>query len=270
MSESFELPPKLMDMHNHLQNDPDGSRLVERMDRNKVQMSVIMSAREVFTSVGTNEHILAAMRKHPGRFVGGVYADPRDGDKAIDTIRRYHDQGMRIVKLLPNFGYYPDDEAFRPFWDAVAGLGMGVLSHCGWLAPLPGVISAAYYSHPGRFEKVIRIYPTIPFILAHFGGIAGYLETVMLTTRTPNTYVDCSPGQGLLVLERGGPMAGAVPPDRMMYGSDSYDLDGLIPRYKDALVAQGYGPHLEKLYYANGRAYLEKIAALQAPSAAGE
>jgi predicted TIM-barrel fold metal-dependent hydrolase len=168
---------------------------------------------------------------------------------------------MRIVKLFPNHGYYPDDEAFRPLWDVVAAKGMGVLSHCGWLHPEPGSSYASYYSHPGRFEKVIRLYPQIPFILAHMGGIAGYLETVMLTTRTPNTFVDCSPGQGLLVLEKGGPMVSAIPADRLLYGNDSYDMDAYLPRYRAALAAQGFGPQFPKVFHDNAKAVLEKIGA---------
>lgn len=75
---------------------------------------------------------------------------------------------------------------------------MTVLSHCGWLdGSGPGVTQepwAACYSHPGRFEKTLRLYPDTVFILAPMGGIAGMLEPVMLTTRTANTFSDCSPG----------------------------------------------------------------------------
>jgi predicted TIM-barrel fold metal-dependent hydrolase len=170
------------------------------------------------------------------------------------------------VKLFPNYGYYPDDEHFAPFFDAVAELNMGVLSHCGWLgeagADMRNERWAAYYSHPGRFEMVVRTHPKTPFIMAHMGGIAGWLETIMLTTRTPNCYVDCSPGQGRLVLDKGGPMAGAVPPTKLLYGADAYNLPQSIPDYAAIMAAQGYGPHFDKIFYSNARGIFEQVGAV--------
>lgn len=249
------LPEKLIDIHNH----PFGTmeRFLELMDRNRVERALLMG---VYNGDCTNEKCLDWMRQKPDRFCGGVFVDPRD-PKAIETIRRYHGEGFRIVKLFPNVGYYPDDEAFLPFWETIANLKMGVLSHCGWLMPTPGMALAAYYSHPGRFEKPIRLFPETIFIFAHFGGIAGYLEAVMLTTRTPNAYVDCTPGQGLLVLQKGGPMASAVPPDRLMWGADGPPN---IAPYVEALGGQGYTPHFEKIFYSNAQHVLRTIGAIPA------
>ena len=260
--EDYPLPEKLIDVHNHGRADSDGSDLVELMDAHNIERAVILGTS--YEGGNCNANILRAVRAHPDRLVGGVFADPRDGQKAIDEIRRYHDEGFRIVKLFPNHGYYPDDEALRGFFDAVAELGMAVLSHCGWLAPKAGADYASYYSHPGRFEKLIRIYPDTIFIMAHMGGIAGFLETVMLTTRTPNTYVDCSPGQGLWALEAAGPIIATVPPGKLMWGCDSYDFEGLLPRYHRALQAIGFGPHFQKIFYDNARGILEKIGAIEA------
>ena len=267
----FPLPPRRIDVHNHLWGDPDGSKLIEIMDRNSVDVTLLMGVPAgLFGAMNTdvpNEQTRKVFGKYPGRFVAGVYVDPRDAD-AIDTVGHYCSEGFRMVKLFPNLGYFPDDDAFIPFWDVVAELGMGVLSHCGWLGDCGPRMSqerwAAYYSHPGRFEKVIRTHPETPFIMAHMGGIAGYLEAVMLTTRTPNTYVDCTPGQGMLVLEKGGLMPGAVPAGKMLYGSDSYDVDGLLQRYHKIFIDQGYGASLEKVFYSNARGIFEKIGAMPA------
>jgi predicted TIM-barrel fold metal-dependent hydrolase len=94
------------------------------------------------------------------------------------------------------------------------------------------------------------------------GGIAGFLEAVMLTTRTPNAYVDCSPGQGLWALEAAGPIVGTIPPEKLLWGADTYDYAGLIPRYRAALAAAGFGEHFEKVFYANARGLLERIGAI--------
>ena len=263
MTEEFALPDRLIDIHNHGRAGEDGSELVELMDAHRIALALVMGVRGDGI-VADNADVLKAVRAHPGRLVGGVFADPREGARAVEEVRRYHGEGFRVVKIFPNHGYYPDDDEVRPFFDAVASLGMAVLSHCGWLSPEPGAEYASYYSHPGRFEKLIRAHPETVFIMAHMGGIAGFLESVMLTTRTPNTYVDCSPGQGLWVLQCAGPLVAAVPPGKLMWGCDGTGFAELIPRYRAALIGAGFGPHLDAIFHDNARSLLERIGAIPA------
>ena len=121
---------------------------------------------------------------------------------------------------------------------------------------------ATYYATPGRFEKVVRTHPDTLFIMAHFGGISGVLESVMLTTRTPNLYVDCSPGQGLWAIETCGAIAGSVPPEKLLWGADCQPTKEFLERYRKALVKLGYGPHLDKIFYSNAKTVYEKMGAL--------
>ena len=261
MSEEFSLPERIIDIHNHLRGDDNGSRLIELMDECSIEMTLIMGSPR--GGEAGNEAVVRACQRYPKRLFGGVYCDPREGRKAIRKLKHYHGEGLHVVKLFPNLGYFPDDEKLRPFWEALAGRNMAVLSHCGWLGGSGEQVSrkswAAYYSHPGRFEKVVRLCPDTIFIMAHMGGIAGLLESVMLTTRTANTYVDCSPGQGLWALEAGGSITGSIPPEKLMWGADGYGQAELIPRYKRALEGLGYGPHLEKVFYANARGIVAKL-----------
>ena len=262
MDDAPPLPERIIDIHNHLRSGWDAGRVVALMDAHHVAMALILGTPG--SPASQNDAVLRAVGEYPDRLVGGAFADPREGRPAIDELRRYHAEGFRVVKLFPNHGYYPDDEAVRPFFDAVAELGMAVLSHCGWLSPKPGAEYASYYSHPGRFEKLIRVYPETVFILAHMGGIAGFLEAVMLTTRTPNAYVDCSPGQGLWALEAAGPIVGTIPPEKLLWGADTYDYAGLIPRYRAALAGAGFAEHFEEIFHANALGLLEKIGAIAA------
>ena len=258
----FALPERIIDVHNHVGAGSDGGELVGLMDAHHLERALVLGVPAEFS--GQNADVLRSVRAHPDRLVAGVFADPREGAQAVEEVRRYHGEGFRVVKLFPNYGYFPDDAGVRPFFEAVAGLKMAVLSHCGWLSPRPGSEYASYYSHPGRFEKLVRAYPETPFIMAHMGGIAGFLEAVMLTTRTPNTYVDCSPGQGLWVLETVPDIAATIPVDKLIWGCDSYDYENLIPRYHAALEGAGFGPHLEKVFCANARELLERIGAIPA------
>jgi predicted TIM-barrel fold metal-dependent hydrolase len=253
------MPKRIIDAHNHLLDEP--ARQLALMDDAGIEAALIMGSPR--TGEKGNRALVKACRKHPHRFIGGAYYDPREGKKAIRKLKRYHGEGLPVVKLFPNLGYFPDDEKVRPFFEKVAGLGMAVLSHCGWLggsgAKMRHEPWAAYYSHPGRFEKVIRLFPETVFIMAHMGGIAGFLESVMLATRTPNTYIDCSPGQGLNVLEFAPHIAGAVPPTKLLWGADSLSFDAFIPRYKKALIGAGFGRHLDKVFHDNAAELFGKL-----------
>jgi len=260
VTKSYRMPKRIIDIHNHLPKDGPEAML-DRMDDARIDVALVMGSPRS-AEVG-NRALVRACHRHPDRFVGGACYDPREGKRALAKLKRYNAEGLRVVKLFPNLGYFPDEAKLRPFWDRVAELGMGVLSHCGWLGGSGDRMTrkpwAAYYSHPGRFEKVVRLYPDTVFILAHFGGIAGVLESVMLTTRTPNVYVDCSPGQGLWAVETCGAVAGTVPPGKLMWGADSQEQKTLIGRYRRALVGLGFGAHLDKVFYSNARGILEKL-----------
>jgi predicted TIM-barrel fold metal-dependent hydrolase len=265
MSEDYSLPTKLIDIHNHIRmdpigtdadGDPNGDRLIGIMDGLNVQRTLVMGV-----TYGHNEKTLAAVKKHPQRFVGGAFADPRDGRRAIDEVRKYHAEGFRFVKLFPNFGYYPDDEQFRPFFDVVAELKMAVLSHCGFLFPGPG--TAVYYSNPGRFEKLMRTYPDTPFIMAHMGGIDAFLQTIMLATRLPNAYADFSPGQGTWVLNVAPAMVATIPANKLMWGSDNYwGIPEQLQANRAALIAANHGPSFEKMFYSNAKELLQRLGAI--------
>jgi len=264
MAKQYRLPKRLIDIHNHLHGDDDGSAMLQRMDAAGIEVTLIMGS--PLRGEEGNRLLVKACRRWPDRYVGGAYYDPREGKTTIRRLKHYNAEGLRIVKLFPNLGYFPDDDALRPFWQTVAELRMGVLSHCGWLGGSGAQMRrdrwAAYYSHPGRFEKVIRACPDTPFIMAHFGGIAGVLESVMLATRTPNTFIDCSPGQGLWAIEACGAIAGSVPPHKLMWGSDVPNPGDALSRYRTALVRLKYGPHLPAIFFDNAAGLLDTLGVL--------
>ena len=255
MSETCAMPERIIDAHDHIDAEGLAGRLTE-MDEAGVELALMMG-----TCTRFNDEVMRCVAQHPDRLIGGAYVDPRHTNRALEELKRWHGEGLRVVKLFPNLGYFPDDDVYRPFFEAIAERKMAVLSHCGWLAPKAGV-TAAYYSHPGRFEKVIRRHSETIFILAHMGGIAGFLEAIMLTTRTPNSYVDTAPGQGTWVLECAGAMAASVPPDRLLWGADGVGLSELIERHRKALVQLGHGPHLQKIFHDNARGIFESIGAI--------
>ena len=259
MANRYPLPKRIIDAHNHVAT-ATCDELLSIMDANRVELALVMGSPNT-----PNEEVLRCVRAHGDRLIGGAYVDPRHINRAVEDVKRWQGEGFRLIKLFPNLGYYPDEDYVQPMFETIAELKLAVLSHCGWLTPAAGV-SAAYYSAPGRFEKVIRRHKDTIFILAHMGGMASFLETIMLTTRTPNTYCDCSPGQGTWVIEN-CPMAASIPPDRIMWGADSNGHAYLLKRCHAALAKLRFGPHMEKIFYSNARGLFERMGALPASPA---
>ena len=61
---------------------------------------------------GTNEWVLRAVRKHPGRLYGSALIDLRDpAKKSIATVKHYAAEGFKSVKMFPNLGFDPNDKS---------------------------------------------------------------------------------------------------------------------------------------------------------------
>ncbi len=232
---------KLIDVHTHPFFDlAEVGKTLDFMDRYVIEKVFSLG---IPRHEDGNDRVLALKKLAPGRIVAGPYFDPREKD-AIDDLARFHDAGCRIVKLFPNLGYYPDDRAYLPFFEKAAELGYGILSHCGWLGSK--AVSSTKYARPGRFEELFRRFPETLFVMAHMGGIDGFIEGIMYTTRTPNVYLDTTPGQSRWVFSHAAEFVRGMPHERLLMGTD-----GIFPPWED-----GTDGHEE---YENQRAMLESI-----------
>ncbi len=257
MSDKAKLPETIIDGHNHFWGSMPVEDVLENMDQAGAEMVVMLGLPSL-----DNDMLVRNVQKHPDKLVGGAYFDLRkNAADAIDELNHYHDEGMKFVKIFPNLGFFPDEDRLLPFWERVAELNMAVLSHCGYLDSTFGE-AASYYSHPGRFEKIIRRFSDTPFILAHMGGISGFIEAIMLATRTPNAYVDTAPGQGTWILKHAGEMVISIPPHKIMFGSDAHLIAAGAQVAADKLAAIGFEEHFDKIFYSNIRGILQKIGAV--------
>ncbi|MHC4713398.1 MAG: amidohydrolase family protein [Planctomycetota bacterium] len=247
------IPARMIDVHTHPGYPPDeAGRIIEFMDDHNLEKIVALGSA---SRPDVNECILRLRAIAPDRVIGGPYLDPRE-KSALDEIERFHDAGCRIAKLFPNLGYYPDDPRYLPFFERLAELGWGVLSHCGWLGSKG--VSSTKYARPGRFEELFRRFPDTLFIMAHMGGIDGFLEGIMYTTRTPNVYLDTTPGQSYWVVEHAAEMVRGMPPERLLLGTDGiepvtddWDCSKQYDQIAAAIEKLGWGGHLDDIFYNN-------------------
>ena len=240
---------KKIDIHIHPKFPAENvGGIIAHMDRYEIEKIFALGS---ITSEEVNENILRLRRLAPDRIVGAPYIDPRASD-AFDKLQRYYDAGCRVVKLFPNYGYYPDDPAVLPFFEKVASLHCGVLSHCGWLGVKE--VCATKYARPSHFEELFRRFPEIPFIMAHMGGIDGFIEGIMYTTRTPNVYLDTTPGQSYWVFKYAPDFVKGMPPERLLLGSDGVSPETDDSTYKTIsghLSALGWEARLNDIFYRN-------------------
>ena len=122
---------------------------------------------------------------HRSQLVGRSRSDRTD-DK-IDLVERYTKEfDFKMVQLQANMHAYRPDRALdwlRPAMEKCADLGLMVKVHTG----------DGPYAIPTEFYPIIREFPSVNFILAHFGVQTGgvyVFEPFQMAMDAPNIYVE--------------------------------------------------------------------------------
>lgn len=185
-----------------------------------------------FIAVGEgNDELAQFVAMHPRRFIGwGSLPDPRHPD-AGRTVARFRNMGLSGLKLYPPIQrFLPNDRALYPVYETAAETGLPVLFHFGITV---GAFYDLSYASPLPLSAVIKEFPEVTFIIAHFG--AGFLrETLFLAYHTENVCVDTSgtnnwrdyyPGQPPLEQVFRDALR-AFGPKRILFGTDSTFFGG--------------------------------------------
>ena len=121
--------------------------------------------------------------------------------------------GLKGVKLHPDFQRFEADSAqAMRICGLCAEAGLPVLVHTG--------DSRFDYSNPGRVANVLRAFPKLKFVGAHFGGWSVWDEAVRTLAGFDNIVVDTSSTFYALGREKAGELIRAWGTDRVMFGSD--------------------------------------------------
>ncbi len=85
----------------------------------------------------SNEYIFSIAQKYQDRFIPVISLHPYRDD-AIDELQKWAEQGVKIIKWLPNsMGMNPSDKRCLPFYHKMQKLGMILLSHTGFESATP-------------------------------------------------------------------------------------------------------------------------------------
>ncbi len=176
----------------------------------------------------------AALRRHPGRFVGFFMVDPTP-EASVPAAEAIDGEGMRAICLFPAMHRFSlRDDRVKALFDLAAGKpGTAVFVHCGVLSvgvrkklglPSPFDIGCG---NPIDLQAVATAYPSVPIIIPHFGAgffrealmLADMCPNVLLDTSSSNSWMKYTPGLTLDAVFKQA--LAVVGPDRLLFGSDS-------------------------------------------------
>ncbi|MBI3947707.1 MAG: amidohydrolase family protein [Armatimonadetes bacterium] len=259
---------RIIDFHGHfwvrdslpyINADPEAEEMLRQMDKNGIEWSVLHAVpKHVFFNlkgewfIGDNEDVLRIVKKHPDRLIGSVYINPLDTGAAIEDLKRYHGEGFKCVKMAPYVGFYPDDPACDPVFEAIDELGLPVMFHCGSAGHRSKVMRIdCKCGHPIYLHNVSARYPDTKFVVAHLADI-WFQEAVNLCSIRRNIYLETStqgPGRQSYQMLKADPRWFRLK-DRVMWGHDNDPswYDKQIQWWVDFLEETGKTEFLDNVF----------------------
>ncbi len=142
--------------------------------------------------------------------LGTMHPDVEDIPAAMDELIRL---GLKGVKLHPDIQKFPaDDPRIMPVYEICEAKGLPVLVHTG---------DYRYdFSNPPRIVNILKAFPRLNFVGAHFGGWSVWDDATRLLTDFDNISVDCSSTTHWLGVERAKEQIRIWGEDRVMFGTD--------------------------------------------------
>ncbi|MEL7562931.1 amidohydrolase family protein [Dehalogenimonas sp. 4OHTPN] len=198
--------------------------LISEMDAAGVDKAVIQNIG--WTShelcVRTNDYLLEAAARYPGRLIPFVAVQPLAGNQAINEIKRCAAAGARgIGELRPDVQGFDlgDDRVIKPFVGALVENSLVLLLHAdepvGHAYPGKGSLT------PGVLYPFIAANPDLKLALAHWGGgLPFYALMPEVGAALKNTWFDSAATPYLYrpeVYERAADLVGET---RILFGSD--------------------------------------------------
>ncbi len=179
--------------------------------------------RFVVQSVATTPHqverinafIAASVAEHPDILTGLGSAHPDCTDPAA-VVRSLVANGLHGIKIHPDIQGFPiDDPRMFRFYELCEEEGLPILMHTG---------DHRYdFSNPNRLLPVLKAFPHLVVIGAHFGGWSVWNEASKELAGMPNLYVDCSSTFPFFAgdpITLGETLIARYGADRVLFGSD--------------------------------------------------
>ncbi len=158
-----------------------------------------------------NSFIADCVREGEGRYTGLGSLHP-DSDDIKGDIRHIKELGFKGIKLHPDFQKFRiDDEKLFTIYSECEGE-LPLLLHTG---------DKRYdYSNPQRMSNVLKKFPKLTVIGAHFGGWSLWEEAADMLSVYDNFYVDTSSSFHWLKKDTAEKLIRKYGADKVLFGSD--------------------------------------------------
>ncbi|MBN2307912.1 MAG: amidohydrolase [Candidatus Hydrogenedentes bacterium] len=211
----------IVDSHAHIRTAEDAElgamlRAADRAGVDKVCISSLGRQQPEFPSEADLDQaagdVLAAVAKHPDRFVGYAYVSADHVEKSLEVVERTIANGpCRLVKLWVS--QYADDVRLDPIMARIEELDVPVMAHT-WMKATGNMTKESTYDHVVRLG---RRHPGLKVWLAHYGG--RWEEAARVVRQQPNVCMDVCGGEPEdRIVEC---LLKHVGPERLFYGSDA-------------------------------------------------
>jgi predicted TIM-barrel fold metal-dependent hydrolase len=195
-----------------LVGDPTIKTLLTYMDKNEIDISVVCAVATKPEQVPSINEWLFSVRNERIKVFCALHPEYEDWEEELKKIK---DNGDGI-KLQPEFqDFYIDDEKVFGWYENIEKLKLPLMFHCG--KELSGTMLVR--SSPDRMSKVMKKFPGLKIIAAHFGGFELWDE-VKKYLLGKDIYLDTSFFFHFLPIEEIKSMILAHSPDKLLFGTD--------------------------------------------------
>ena len=198
----------------HMDFDGSVTTLAELCKKSGVNKCLVQSVATTHEQVHSiNNFISESVRTHPDLMVGFCSLHPSMNKKEIeDEVERAISLGLKGIKLHPDFQKFKiDDRKAYDIYEVAEGR-LPILFHTG--------DSRFEWSSPKRLSDMLKDFPKLIAIGAHFGGWSEWENGVRYLADLPNVYVDTSSSLYALNPQQVKEYINAYTPDRVMFGTD--------------------------------------------------
>lgn len=159
-----------------------------------------------------NRFLAASELTAEGAFtaLGTMHPDSMNKQKDMDELL---DLGLHGVKIHPDIQRFnADDPKIMPIYEMCEEYGLPIVVHTG--------DHRFDFSNPERVVNVLKRFPNLKFIGAHFGGWSVWERALQLLPDFPNITVDTSSSFYWLAPEKAVEIIRAYGAERVMFGTD--------------------------------------------------
>ncbi len=201
------------------------STLLEQGGRAGIEHFIVQSVATTPKQVSSINHFIAeAVASSNGRFTGLGTLHP-DSESIEEEISEIVALGLKGVKLHPDIQRFMIND---PKMDRIYELCEGrlpILMHTG--------DHRFDFSNPNRMEPVLKKYPDLTVIGAHFGGWSVWDEATERLSKYENFWVDCSSSLYAMTPKKARELIFSYGSDKVLFGTDypMWDIEKDLERF---------------------------------------